>query len=51
MKAEKEHQRNTEDNPVETGKKEDKIGDRIEPLAERREGITENLRRKHTTTT
>ncbi len=45
MKAEKEHRRDTGDNPAETGEKGDKIGDRIEPLAERTTEISQNSRR------
>ncbi len=51
MKAEKGLRRDTGDNPVETGEKGDKMGDKIEPLVERRTESSENLRKKLTTTT
>ena len=51
MKAEKELQRDTGDNPVETGEKRDKMGDKTEPLAEKETDNMENLRKKRITTT
>ncbi len=51
MKAEKELRRETGDNPVEKGENGDKMGDKTEPLAERRTESSENLQRKCITTT
>ncbi len=51
MKAERELRRDTGDNPVETGAKRDKIGDKTEPLAEKETDNMGNLRKMHITTT
>ena len=51
MKSEKEHRRNTGDNPVETGEKRDKTGDKTKPLAEKEKDNIENLRKKRITKT
>jgi len=51
MTAEKELQRGTGDNPVETGEKRDKTGDKTEPLAEKETDNMENLRGKRITKT
>ncbi len=51
MKAERELRRGTGDNPVETGEKSDKMGDKTEPLAEKETDNLENLRKRRITTT
>ncbi len=51
MKAEKELRRDTGDNPVETGEKGDKVGDKTEPLAEKGTDSLDNLRKRRITTT
>ena len=51
MTAERELQRDTGDNPVETGEKRDKTGDKTEPLAEKEKDNMENLREKRITKT